>query len=428
MSSTAETSAEDLKSRSAVESVFREEHGRIVASLIRISGSFEKAEEAMQDAFAAALIAWPEKGIPNNPGAWITAAAHRKLIDESRRERTRREKEDPLRYESLARSQPDTNSSEEEPLHLPDDRLKLIFTCCHPALNQDAQVALTLRTLGGLTTSEIAKAFLVPEPTLAQRLVRAQRKIEEAHIPYRVPNAHELPERLQSVQAVVYLIFNEGYGAGAGHDLVRVDLCNEAIRLARVLAHLLPDDAETGGLLALMLLHHSRRHARTRDGELITLEDQDRTCWCRDEIEEGASVLDRAVALRRGGPYQLQAAIAALHATARTPAETDWKAIVALYAQLFLLNRSPIVALNHAVAAAMAFGPEVGLARINELRREGELEKYHLFHAARADLLRRLERWPEAAESYRAALSLTANEVEKTFLRKRLDAAERSIV
>ncbi|MBV9611663.1 MAG: sigma-70 family RNA polymerase sigma factor, partial [Acidobacteriaceae bacterium] len=301
----------------AVEEVFRAESGRIIATLIRISGSFDRAEEAMQEAFASALISWPEKGIPQNPAAWITAAAHRKLIDQSRRERTRREKQDSLSYETEVLSRPVDSQIEEASLHLPDDRLRLIFTCCHPALNQDAQVALTLRTLGGLTTTEIAKAFLVPEPTLAQRLVRAKRKIQEAQIPYEVPAPAQWPERLASVQAVVYLIFNEGYVAASGDRLFRVDLCTEAIRLARVLTELLPNEPENLGLLALVLLHHSRRDARVVDSRLITLEEQDRSRWHHNEIAEGLSIVEQALGRGAVGPYQLQAAIAALHAEAK---------------------------------------------------------------------------------------------------------------
>lgn len=413
------------EAQSTIESVFREEHGRIIATLIRISGSFEKAEEAMQDAFAAAAAAWPEKGIPDNPGAWITAAAHRKLIDQSRKEKTRREKEDPLRYESLARNHATLEIEDEDAVHLPDDRLRLIFTCCHPALNQEAQIALTLRTLGGLTTVEIARAFLVPEPTLAQRLIRAKRKIQQAGIAYRVPDPRELPERLASVQAVIYLIFNEGYGAGSGDQLVRVDLCNEAIRLARLLSTLLPDEPENMGLVALMLLHHSRRDARTLHGALVTLEEQNRSLWHKPEIEEGVAWLQRALTLKAGGPYQLQAAIAALHATAEDPGDTDWKQIAALYHELLTLHNSPVVALNHAVAIAMAYGFDHGLSELDRLAASGELDNYYLFHAARADLLRRMQRWREASESYRQALQLCANLVEQNFLRHRIDEVTR---
>ncbi len=403
-----------------IESVFREESGRIIATLIRISGSFDRAEEAMQEAFAAALASWPEKGIPQNPAAWITATAHRRLIDQSRRERTRREKQDSLTYETETVSLPDDSLVEQEMLTLPDDRLRLIFTCCHPALNQEAQIALTLRTLGGLTTAEIAKAFLIPEPTLAQRLVRAKRKIQEARIPYEVPPPARLPERLASVQAVIYLVFNEGYAAAFGSQLVRGDLCAEAIRLCRVLAKLLPDDAETRGLLALMLLHHSRRDARVRNSQLTILEEQDRSLWHANEISEGLALIEAA--LRRGplGPYQLQAAIAALHAQAKAPQDTDWAQISELYERLVEFSHSPVVALNHAVAVAMSAGYQEGLRRIDDLGSSGELDRYYLFHAARADILRRMNRPPEAAEAYRRALALTENLVEQEFLKRRL--------
>ena len=400
-----------------VETVFRQESGRILASLIRISGSFDAAEEAMQEAFAAALAAWPEDGIPRNPGAWITAAAQRKLIDRSRRERTRREKEPALAYESPSMTLPDAKLLEEDAMHLPDDRLRLIFTCCHPAISGEAQVALTLRTLGGLTTAEIAKAFLTPEPTMAQRLVRAKRKIQEARIPYEVPPPAQLPERLESVRTVIYLIFNEGYSAATGDSLVRTDLCAEAIRLGRVLQSLLPDDAECTGLLALMLLHHSRRDARVRGGRLITLEEQDRTLWHRGEIAEGAVLVEQA--LRRGvpGPYQLQAAIAALHAQADSPESVDWRQIEALYRALMAINPSPVIALNHAVAVAMSAGLEVGLRRMDALK---ELDRYYLLHAARADILRRMGRRNDAAAAYRQALELATNQVERDYLERRL--------
>jgi RNA polymerase sigma-70 factor (ECF subfamily) len=304
--------------RAAVEATFRREHGRIVAALIRLCGSFDRAEEVMQDAFAAALAHWSEHGIPDNPGAWITAAAHRKLIDLARRERTRREKRE------LLRDDDDQPFAAEEDLNLPDDRLRLIFTCCHPALNREAQIALTLRTLGGLTTDEIARAFLVPEPTLAQRLVRAKRKIQQARIPYEVPPEPELPERRASVQAVIYLIFNEGYLATSGDSLVRRELCAEAIRLARLLREMYPQDAETSGLLALMLLHDSRRHARVAaDGALITLEEQDRSAWDRAAIDEGLALVELALGRGNPGPYQIQAAIGAVHAQAAVAAQTD---------------------------------------------------------------------------------------------------------
>jgi RNA polymerase sigma-70 factor (ECF subfamily) len=402
------------KARAAVEATFRREHGRIIAALIRLCGSFDRAEEAMQDAFAAALAHWTDDGIPDNPGAWITAAAHRKLIDLARRERTRREKRE------LLLDDDDASDSEEE-IGLPDDQLRLIFTCCHPALNREAQIALTLRTLGGLTTEEIARAFLLPEATLAQRLVRAKRKIQQAGIPYEVPPEHSLPERRASVQAVIYLIFNEGYLATSGDSLVRRELCAEAIRLARLLRELYPQDAETIGLLALMLLHDSRRHARVdAEGALITLEEQDRGLWDRQEIDEGLALVESALGLRTPGPYQIQAAIAALHAQASAPDQTDWQQIAALYAELAKLNPSPVVLLNRAVAIGMSEGPERGLQLIDSLGISGALAEYYLLHAARADLLRRSNRRDAAAEAYGRALALVTNETERRFLQRRL--------
>ena len=402
------------------EKVFREESGRVLAALIRISGSFDRAEEAMQEAFAAALASWPEKGVPENGAAWIMATAHRKLIDGVRRENTRREKQDALRYAAELAASPPAPDFEEGAMHFPDDRLRLIFTCCHPALNQEAQVALTLRTLGGLSTPEIARAFLLPEPTLAQRIVRAKRKIQEARIPYEVPPADRLQERLAPVQAVIYLIFNEGYAAMSGDRLVRSDLCSEAIRLGRVLCDLMPDQAENLGLLALMLLHDSRRDARVRDGELVTLEEQDRSTWDQDAIAEGLRLVERALAFRTPGPYQLQAAIAALHAQAKTPQDTDWTRIAALYGRLLEWNPSRVVALNHAVAVAMSAGLEEGLKRIEELGHAGGLDNYYLFHAARAEILRRLNHPAEAAEAYRHARSLATNRIEQGYLERRL--------
>ncbi|HEX4750317.1 MAG TPA: sigma-70 family RNA polymerase sigma factor [Bryobacteraceae bacterium] len=408
--------------RDAAEAVFRAESGRIMATLIRLSGSFDRAEEAMQEAFASALAAWPERGIPDNPAAWITATAHRKLIDQTRREHTRRDKQDALRYEveNVQAVAEIDSGGEPESMKFPDDRLRLMFTCCHPALHREAQVALTLRTLGGLTTVEIAKAFLVSESTLAQRLVRARRKIQEARIPYEVPPPHQLAPRLSSVQAVVYLIFNEGYTAACGDRLVRLDLCAEAIRLGRVLQELLPHDCENLALLALMLLHHSRRDARIRNSQLVTLEEQDRKLWYRQEIAEGLELIDRA--LQRGpvGQYQIQAAIAAVHAEAKAAAETDWNQIAALYGKLLHFNSSAVIALNHAVAIAMSSGLEEGLRRIDDLGRAGELDQYYLFHAARADILRRMDRSAAAKEAYLRAFALTANEVERQFLRQRI--------
>ena len=406
--------------KTIAEAVFRQESGRIVASLIRLSGSFDLAEEAMQDAFAAALVNWPARGIPDKPGAWITAVAHRKLIDYARRQGTRTEKQDALLYETKKTTDDDV-SSDEMSVTYPDDRLRLIFTCCHPAINREAQVALTLRTLGGLTTSEIARAFLLAEPTLAQRLVRAQQKIRDANIPYEVPAAGVLSERMASVQAVIYLIFNEGYSATAGEQLVRADLCAEAIRLGRVLRELLPEEPENLGLLALMLLHDSRRAARVNSkGELITLEEQDRSLWNREQIREGIRLIEKALCLRSAGPYQLQAAIAAVHGEAATAGETDWHQIAQLYGKLACLSPTPVVALNRAVAVAMSEGLSRGLAMIDDLGASAQLDGYYLFHAARADILRRLDLRDEAADAYQRALALATNQVERSYLTRRL--------
>jgi RNA polymerase sigma-70 factor (ECF subfamily) len=410
------------ESNAVVESVFRQESGRIIATLIRLAGSFDVAEEAMQEAFAAALATWPDRGIPDNPGAWITSVAQRKLVDRMRRERTRREKQDGLQYETPTIQQPEADSLFEGPaVSYPDDRLRLIFTCCHPALNQDAQVALTLRTLGGLTTPEIARAFLVPEATLAQRLVRAKTKIQSAHIPYEVPPLKRLPERLESVQAVIYLVFNEGYAATGGDSLIRRELCTEAIRLGRTLRELMPGEAENLGLLALMLLHDSRRDARIDDqGQLVTLEEQDRSRWDHARINEGLALVHQALKMRRVGTYQLQAAIAAVHSEANTVADTDWRQIALLYQELLRISPTPVVALNRAVAIAMSEGLQSGLAEIERVGASGKLEQYYLFHAARADILRRLGRNGEAIKAYEDALRLATNKVEQEYLRRRL--------
>ena len=404
-----------------LEQIFREEYGRIIATLIRLSGSFDLAEESLQEAFASAAANWEKDGAPRNPGAWLTTVAHRKLLDAVRREKTKAEKQPALEYE-LERLQPyDQPRLLEESVEYPDDRLRLIFTCCHPSLSREAQVALTLRTLGGLTTTEIARAFLVPEPTLAQRLVRAKNKIRVARIPYEVPSLELLGERLSAAQTVIYLIFNEGYSATAGDSLVRRDLCIEAIRLARVLRELLALEPENLGLLALMLLQDSRREARMNEhDEIVTLEDQDRSRWDHKEIEEGLELIETALRLGRVGNYQLQAAIAAVHAEAKSADETDWPQIVALYKELMRLTSSPIVALNHAAAVAMSEGLEKGLSLLDEAGVSGKLDHYYLFHASRADLLRRLHRLQEAATAYTRALSLATNKVEQQYIRKRL--------
>lgn len=405
-----------------IEQVFREEYGRIIATLIRISGSFDLAEEALQEAFIAAVSKWELEGSPDNPGAWLTTVAHRKLLDALRRDRTRTDKQAELTYEAH-RLQPYVEPELfEDVVEYPDDRLRLIFTCCHPSLTREAQVALTLRTLGGLTTGEIAHSFLLSEITLAQRLVRAKQKIRLAGIPYEIPSLERIADRLAAVQSVIYLIFNEGYAASTGQSLIRNDLCAEAIRLGRVLCELLPDEPENIGLLALMLLQNSRREARVNpQGELVTLEEQDRSLWNAGEIEEGVNLVQKALRLRRVGNYQLQAAIAAVHAEAKAADNTDWRQIVALYEELMRITSSPIVALNHAAAVAMAEGVERGIALIDAVGADGALQNYYLFHASRADLLRRLHRYDEATTAYVTALSLTTNQVEQNYIRRRIE-------
>ncbi|MGI5192256.1 RNA polymerase sigma factor [Streptomyces sp. CA-288835] len=398
---------------------FREEWGQVVATLIRVTGEWDLAEECAQDAFAQAMDRWRGDGIPRRPGAWLTTTARNRALDVLRREAVGAAK---LREVAvLARDDGPYDPDDEDDSGVTDDRLRLIFTCCHPALPMEARVALTLRTLAGLTTPEIARAFLVPEATMAQRLVRAKRKIRNAGIPYRVPPAHLLPERTTGVLGVVYLLFNEGYAATSGADLLRTNLCAEAIRLARVLARLMPDEPETLGLLALLLLHDARRGTRVdAAGDLVTLEDQDRTAWERAAIDEGAALLETALRRGRPGPYQIQAAIAACHTTAATAEDTDWADIAALYGELRRFVPSAVVELNRAVAVGMAEGPEAGLALLAELEKAGDLAGYHLLPATRADLLRRMGRTGEAAEAYARALELVENEAERRFLEKRL--------
>ncbi len=407
---------------------FRAEHGKVIGALVSHLGDLDLAEDVLQDAMITALETWERDGVPQNPAAWMTTVARRKAIDRLRRDKTFEQKQQELQWQADL-GHPDAMEFDERPI--PDERLTLIFTCCHPALALDAQLALTLRTLGGLTTPEIARAFLVPIPTMNQRITRAKNKIKHAGIPFEIPPAQRVPERLDAVLHVLYLIFNEGYAATEGDDLIRHELCAEAIRLARILVELLDQeknlepDAEALGLLAMMLLHDARRAARVdANGEIVLLEAQDRSLWNPRAIQEGVALLDRAMELRAPGPYQIQAAISALHAQAKTFLETDWTQIAALYGQLAFLEQTPVINLNFAVALGMARGPLVGLMTMENLQLGDALQEYHLYHAARADLLRRAGEVDAAREAYQRALNLAQTRAERAFLTRRLESLE----
>jgi RNA polymerase sigma-70 factor, ECF subfamily len=410
--------------KAVVDEAFREEWGRVVATLIRVTGDWDLAEECAQDAFTMALQRWPADGVPRRPGAWLTTAARNRAIDVLRRRAVGAAKLREVAALSVSADPQFSGSAFEPPTDhsgVPDDRLRLMFTCCHPALSLEARVALTLRTLAGLTTAEIARAFLSSEATMAKRLVRAKQKIAQAGIPYRVPPAHLLPERLPGVLGVVYLLFNEGYAATTGADLIRQGLSAEAIRLGRVLTRLMPAEPEASGLLALMLMHDARRAARLDgDGEIVTLEDQDRSLWDTASIGEGVAVLEGALGSGRPGPYQVQAAIAACHVTAATAADTDWAEIALLYGQLARFLPTPVVELNRAVAVGMSEGPLAGLALVEALSASGKLAGYHLLPATKADMYRRLGRADEAAACYREALELASTDAERRYLARRL--------